>query len=60
MNTNVYVGSVLVCSAAIMNAYNSNMRILEYLGGQARILAYSGPLRTPTPPILPFHLHLVV
>lgn len=60
VNTNVYVGSILVCLAAIKNAYNAAMRILEYPGGQARILTYSGPLKTPTPPIMFFHLHLVV
>ena len=48
----VFVRSILVCSAALMSAYNYAMRIFGYLDRQATILTYSGRLKTP--PILYF------
>ena len=54
VNMNVPVGTVLVCSVAIMSAYNCALRILGYLGRRATILTCSGPLKTLARVILHF------
>ena len=54
VNMNVYVGSVLVCVAAINNAYKFIMRILGYPSKRATILTRSGSLKTLAPAILSF------
>ena len=45
VNTNVYVGSVLVCYEVIKFAYRFAMRILGYSGRRATMLSCINPLK---------------
>ena len=54
VSTNESVGSNLVCSVAIMCAYNFALKILGYPGRQATILTCSGALKTHALTILLF------
>lgn len=45
VNTNEYVGSLLVHSVAIRDAYTYALRLLEYPGREATILTCSDPLK---------------
>ena len=54
VNTNIFIGSVLVCSTSIKSACNFAMRILGYMDRQTMILICGGPLKTQAPMILPF------
>ena len=54
VNMNVYVGSILVCSATIKNAYIHALRIVRHSNRRVAILTCSGPLKASALAILSF------